>query len=514
MPVVVNTIKETTQAITRPVVLDALKILKQYTGIGNNVEIQVFTGSNASSLPGSLANAGNGDNVRFDSHEKLLADYTERFDENDYATAAVNWKDNVPYFLDAPLQIHMRPVIVKANIEIQIQYRCPNEAAAQRWLADIRQRISMERTVLPMELNYTYQIPMSYMVILAHLHDLRENVAGYNQSYLEWIQACFDDRVTVQKTNGEKGHQFTVCERQGGVLGEFDFTSVPTADRNESNSTWTVGFGFKFTYEKVISAVLEYPIVVHNQVVDAKFRKDPTPYTLTEKRLMNISRRAYEHMPYVAPKEWEHPIGGIVIPTYDDWFPDNFSKATTSVFTTLCTVDSDDPYQICNIRDLGPWQLNPLFLDWIQTNPKLCFSQTRSPLVIEFYTGNTRFTQEALYLDEQLNLRSVTPLNERLIHHLRFALVTDLTVISEPYQRNLRNHGAICQEFLRVIDPTLEQVGLLPKLRGGKMVAPLDYDKAVRAIGTTDPTYKTRPERRRLRVGQFVFYVGDKNACI
>lgn len=514
MPAVVKTIAETTQAITRPVVLGAIELLKQYTGIKKEVQVQVFTNSNAAATPGSQLDGGNGDAVRFDSHEKVKVDYTEEYDDTDALTAPTNWRDNVPVFLDEALQIFIRPVYVKATVNLRVEYRCPNEAAAQRWISEIRTYVSMERAELPMELEYSYQIPMAYMVILAHLHDLRERTAGYGQEYVEYLREKFDDRVTVEKTNAEKGHQFSVQERQGGILGWFDFSMVPQAERNDSNGTWTASFGFTFTYDKPISMMLNYPVVVHNQVVDKKYRKDPTPYTLTEKRLMNISRRAYESLPFTRPKVFEHPIGGFVVPSFDDWNPRTFDAHTTSVFTTLVIVDSEDPYQVTNLRDMGRWAINPILLEWVIANRKSVFKKNMSPFVIEVYTGDDRWTPEALYLDESLNLRTVTPLDERKVHHLRFAMVSDLTVLSEPYARSLCLSGKVAIEVLRIIDPTLEARGFIPRLRGGKMVAPLDWYEAVKAIGTTDPTWKTRPEYRRMTVGQFIFYTGDHNANI
>jgi len=514
MPAVVKTIAETTQAITRPVVMGAIDLLKKYTGIKESVVVQVFTNSNAAALPGTQINAGDGADRKFDAHEKIKADYTEEYDDTDALTAPTNWRDNVPIFLDQPLQVFLRPVYVKAKVDIRMEYRFTNEAAAQRWLADIRTYVSMERAELPMELEYSYQIPTAELVVLAHIHELRENVAGYNQTLTEWFREKFDDRVTVQKTNSEKGHQFSVQERQGGILGWFDFTMPPQPERNDTNGTWIAQFGFTFVYDKPISVMLNYPVMVHNQIVDSKYRKDPTPYTLTEQRLMNISRRAYEKLPFTRPREWQHPIGGIVVPSYDDWLPTKFDSATTSVFTTIIMVDSEDPYQIANLQEMGNWEINPILLEWVRENKKSVFKLNMSPFVIEFYSENTRWTPEALYLDESLNLRSVTPLSERQRHHLRFAMVSDLSVLSEPYARILRNSGKVCIEVLKIVDPTLEPRGFIPRLRGGKMVAPLDWSKAVSAIGTTDPTWKTRPEYRRMTVGQFIFYIGDPNANI
>lgn len=514
MPAVVKPIAETTQAITRPVVMGVVELLKQYTGIKKEVEVQVFTGSNAASTPGSLQSDPNGNNVRFDGHEKVKVDYTEEFEDTDALTATTNWRDNVPVFLDQPLQIFLRPVYVKAKVDLRVEYRCKNEAAAMRWLSEIRTYVSMERAELPMELEYTYQIPNAYMVILAHLHDLRESTAGYGETFVEWLRDKFDDRVTVEKTNGEKGHQFSVQERQGGVLGWFDFTMVPQAERNDTNGTWTASFGFTFIYDKPISMMLNYPVVVHNRVVSSKYRKNPTPYTLTEASLMNISRRAYQALPFTRPKAFQHPIGGIVIPSYDDWNPTTFNKHTTSVFTTLVIVESEDPYQIANLHDLGDWEINPILLEWIQANRKSVFKPQMSPIVIEVYTGNNRWTHEALYLDESLNLRTSTPLDERRVHHLRFAMVSDLSLLSEPYAKVLRANGKVALEVLQIVDPTLQARGLIPKLRGGKMVSALDWFAAVKGIGTTDPIWKTQPERRRMTVGQFIFYTGDRNGYI
>lgn len=514
MPTIVKTIAETTQAITRPVVMDAIKLLKDYTGIGRDVEIQVFTGANAAATPGSVLNNGNGDKVRFDSHAKVYADYTERVKETEILTIPTNWRDAVPYFLDESLEIFMRPIYAQAEVVLSIRYRCPNEAAAQRWINDITTRMAMERSNLPLELTYSYQIPEEFLLAAAHFHDLREQQAGYGQSFVEYLRECFDDKVTVEGTMADKGHQFSVKETGIRILGWFDFTTPPQAERNDTNGTWVASFDFTFVYDKPIATIMNHPIVIHNQIVDDQYHRNPMPYNPEHYAQAGWSRRYYDNIAFADTRGYQHPIGGVVMPSFDDWNPGNFSQYTTSAFTTLVFVDNDDPYQICNLRELGVWELNPIFIDWIHSNRKAVFKEQMSPLVIEFYTGNDRYTPEGLYLDDQLNLRSVTPLEERKQHHLRIALTTDLTRLSAPYRAALCKDGKACLEFLRVIDPTLEARGYLPRLRGGKLVGRLDFDRAISAIGTTDPYYRTAPERRWFRVSQFVIYVGDPNGCL
>lgn len=514
MPTIVRTIAETTQAITRPVVMDAIKLLKDYTGIGRDVEIQVFTGSNAAATPGSVLNSGNGENVKFDSHAKVYADYTERLVEAEALTIPSTWTDTPPFFLDEALNIYMRPIYAQTEVTISIRYRCPNEAAAQRWMNDITTRMSMERSNLPLELSYSYQIPPKFLEAAAHFHSLREEVAGYGDTFVEYLRKCFDDKVTVEMTMADKGHQFSVKETGVRILGWFDFTTPPQPERNDTNGTWVASFDFTFNYDKPISCFMRHPIIVHNQIVDGDYHRDPIPYDPMHYAQGSLTRHAYDHIAYENTRGYRHPVGGVVMPSFDDWDPKSFSRFTTSAYTSLIFVEPDDPYQIANLYKLNPWQLGDQFLHWIENNPTLVFKEEMSPLILELYVGNNRWTPEGIYLDEHLNLRSVTPLDERKVHHLRIAITTDLSRLSAPYRAILCKDGKSCLEFLKLIDPTLEERGFLPKLRGGKVVGRLDFDRAISAIGTTDPIYRTTPEHRLFTVGQFIIYVGKPDGYL
>lgn len=510
MPIVTSMIAETTAAVRRPVVMSAIDALKRQTGIKENVQVQDVTDINSPALPGSKMVSDNREKNLYDGSEKLRVTHTEVYQESDILTASVAWMDKPAFFEDPTIDVKLWPVYARADISIDVQYRAPNEAAAKQWVADILQRMTMERGELALELAYSFQIPVGLLPYLAHFHELRENVAGYGQTPSEWIRAYSDERVVSELTMISKAPQLAVAERQGRVFGHFDFSSPPAPDRNDTNATWTVSFTFKFSYDKPIAVAMRYPVVIHNQLIAKPFRKGITPYAADGSGASAYTTKALDTFIYRLHDPYSNPNGGIVVPTFDDWNPKTYYRGTGSVFTCLIQVDPTDPYQVINLRDLGGFTINPDIMAFIRNNKSTVRTLYKSPVLITLYSGKTPFPDEGIYIDEHDNVRSRTPLDLRKVHHFRISVLMDLSLLTEEYTRRLQLDGKAALQIVKCISPGLEQAGLLPRLRGGKMIAPLDWVALLNNINTTDKLYYNQINRPRLTVGAFLIEAGVK----
>lgn len=517
MPKIKQTLQETTQSIRRPVAHAVAQLLMSYTGLdSNSVEIVDTNYAPAATIPGGKVH-GEGRSVenKYSGHSRMTLEYNERYLEDEITSTAVSWRDNPCLFEDRSLVMDVRPIYARAEMTINIQYRARSATLAQQWIDDIRHRVSAERAQLPLTVNYRYDIPIEFMVLLAHLYEKREAVAGYGETFTQWLRQIADQSITTSSDSAGNNTVFSAAEVQTNVIGWFDFAVAPEPERNDENGTHSINFSFTFSYDKPIALIMTYPIIVHNQLLDPRFLPNPAPYTIDESgAAMTITARALANVRNqtgVGPKPWTHPLGGIVNPSFDDWLPSTKPTWLQNIYTTVITVDPNDPQLICNLNELPGIKIKPEFLEFIRKNPKYVFDQTYSPLVLMFFSGESRWAREDLWIDDELNVRAKSVISLRLIHHFMFGLSLDLSLLGPEGRKTLRESGPVAIEILKAVDPTLEQQGLLPRLLGGKVISKLDFHETLLAIRTTDPIYLTRHNYPWHLVGNFImeFSNGD-----
>lgn len=515
MPKIKETLQETTQSIRRPVAHSVAQLILSYTGLDSSeIEIVDTNYASATAIPGSkLHGTGRSADKKFGGHSKLTLEYNEKYLEDNITSTAVAWRDNPCLFNDRDLVVDIRPIYARAEMTLNIQYRARSATLAQQWIDDIRHRVSAERAELPLTVNYRYDIPYHFMLRLAHIYECREKVAGFGDTFTEWLRKIADKSITTSSDSAGNNTVFSVSEIQTNVIGWFDFAVAPEAERNDENGTHTINFSFTFSYDKPIAVIMSHPIIVHNQLLDSRFLPNPAPYVIDESgAAMTITARALatvRNQSGVGPRPWVHPLGGIVYPSYDDWNPTTKPRWLQNIFTTIVTVDQNDPLLVCNLNDLPGFKLKPEFIEFIRKYPKYVFDQTYSPLVIVFFSGETRWSPEDLWIDEDLNIRAKSTISLRIIHHLMIGLSLDLSLLTTEGRRILREDGPIALTFLKAIDPTLESRGLLPKLLGGKVISKLDFHDTLMEIRTTDPVYLTRHNYPWHLVGYFLTEVSS-----
>lgn len=475
MPKILRVIPETDESVVRPVVIDIVRQLFDYTGISHNTTI-LYPGDNeavqqggSSITPTPKASFNETSRVRILVQEKVDPDYI--------FSSAKFVGENLRVFHDPVLDIHIKPQYSKTKVDIDFQYRGRDKIECERWIHDIAGRVEAERGVKVYKATYHYIIPEAFLAILSELHHLRENVAGYGEDYNDWFTQHLTPKASVLTNLAGRQGTWAVAETQQEIQGYFDFEGVPEkGDKEGDAETWQISFTYTFEYEKPITCVMRYPLMVHQQPLGPKWRPSAPPYNPADTaRVYGNSRRhmrQFERQSYLARKCFTQ---GLSIPSYDEFIPASVPWDTKRVFTAMIALKPDgDLRTLFNLKQLGNSQFRPEILRYIQDDYQFHHILGESPFVLTLYAGADAMEQGAVTLTEDLTVVASKELDLRVPYHVRWGLVRNPRLLSKRCRDKLRDYASSTIEILKSIDCTLEGKGLLPKPLPGTDYLPSD----------------------------------------
>lgn len=451
MPIIALEVPETYDNITRPVTTEVVRDLKVRLQLPADTSL-LFQGSAEVSAQRGSTIDGQEDQA-FPFHDRVKVELEEIYIEDGMLTTAIRRNDNLIIFADPKLNVYMRPVYTKTETTIQFQYRTNSKLKALKWRDAIRRRTSEGKGVLLHEFNYHYSAPDVFHVILKEIYDKREAVAGYNETFAEWLVEHYTDRMTViTNLNGTQGIT-AIPEKQINVQGWFDFTAEPQSPSKERDGeNWEVSFSYIFQYDKVTAMVMEYPISIHNQLIDHKFLPTTKPYDPYKVgRRPSMSGALNDYFSAIS-RDRGMMFEGVVIPDFDDWKPKGYKLKTFDIVSTLIGVDLREPTLIVNLRELGSVIIHEDILTFLSQYSNALTTYLRSIFFIGFFKGETLQSSTSITVDSDLNVWSTVPMDPRDLHHLKFTIVYDLKNLSKEAIDALRNNPDVCKKIVDLID--------------------------------------------------------------
>lgn len=492
MPAIFKVLPEASESASRLVILDIVNQIKKITEINPNARV-LFPGD-----LNKIRQAGSG--IEDLSREAILANNNFLFIEvdEDYNLDAVNTTaitqyEYTPVFSDRNLGVTIRPVYVQSDVSINVKYRCTSKNEAKRWRDEIRLRMSIMRTPTLHTATYHYLLSKSFYHLLQVIHQKREAVAGYNESFEDYLLNHSTGRLTVLGDLANKNTALAISERQNQIVGNWNFEGFPEKIEKEDEGTWAISFNFRFNYQRPAAAMMRYPIIVHNQLLAKQYIALPNDQTNLYQRQSTFSNSLGAMSQFEAQLQaWQfmRPGQHIRIPDYDDFVLKDPSNSMGTVFVALCTVDPKDQKTILNLNELGDIRMDADVLKFIQ---EVEYPYVTNPFqsVIQFYLyrGND-IVGETLTCDQDLNLIANKPLDLRYPYRIRLSLVTDLALLNQATIERWENYPAALAKVIGGINELLRDNPWLRILANRTKVTPLDFKLLYRMACGFTPTGK------------------------
>lgn len=458
MPIITLPIPEDYETITRPLSVQIAKyILKDYAAPKGCRIVYPGDATKIAQPKSTIDDTRDKDNNYYPNDATLHIQINEEVLEDRVLATAVNNhpQENMCIFFDKKLGIYVKPVYTPVETTISFRLRMADRTKANAWRNNLKTRRSMNRAEVVHRVGYHYGLPKEFILMLVQMYKMREAVAPLNETMVNWFTRCFDARKTVATNmagNLDTGI-IVIPENQIGILGWYDFTYMPEKNEKENDAgAFAGGFDYKFQYDKVTDCVLQYPIMIHNQVLPKTMRDDKNVDNLDElSRFSQHSKHLFDFMTSQDPK-WLSGIEGIAIPFFDEWLPSSTPRGVSTLFTTLMEINPLDRREMFAITDIEEIEFHPDIIPFLKGEWPYIAHIGRSIFYLNLYEGDTSTGMDKITMNENLLLRSVDELNLREINRLHFGIITDLSMLDADALDRLRAFPGALAVILATLD--------------------------------------------------------------
>lgn len=453
MPKISIPLGGTSVTVSRPVVFDIVKQVQAITNFGKEARIFFAGDMKSVSQNGTTIDDSNRESI-ISNGRFLTVDVEEDFDKEYLYTNAVHQIEHTPVFADQSIGLYIRPSYAQRQVAITFTYRTQSEVEVQKWYDSMRVALSILRDINLHKVTYSYEIPDVVLELIDDVSYLKEEINGYNEDIFGYFKRCASPRLRLISDSTGTNYSLVIAETQSRIEGLFDFDGIPDKPQKDpSTGNWTIAFTYKFNYEKPLSLVAKYPLMVHNQLLPPKYIDFLTqlPDHDTSMQRFTASLEALrEFESQLEPKKYMDPVKPLAIPEFDDFVTANTLPGVGPVWTALCSIDLDDHKSLVSLRDLGDVVMDDDIIDFIkQSEYPYITKPYKSIFNIGLFINQRTIGGDYFECTPDLMIKSTETLDPRNNHRVRLNLTTDLAMLDQAAIERLLQYP---KAFVKVID--------------------------------------------------------------
>jgi len=467
----IDMIPDKHESIVRPVAMQVVRQLARMLKIGGDISL-LFPGiweegKNVGSVINTLPEA---DASRWKFGERLKIEMSERVVEDRVLATAVHRGDARPIFVDEDLEVAIYPITVGTQMEFTITYRAESRNQALQFRDDITAHIADGRTDMLHEIDYHYAIPDEQIVLLRDIHELREAVAGYNETLTEYVKPRISKRATDIATLVGTQAKVAIREKQISPMGFFDFTAQPEAgSKDREGRTINVEFRYTFTYDQIIGCVAQYPLMVHGQLIQDKWFAQPRAsghLMLPDRRLRapTLSRAQFDVISKQGPDMERLQYEPVLIPHFDDWQPRYQKPNTVTFFQAAYGITPNHPLDLFQIDTLEEFEFDPILIAFLKSEAPWACNYKNSIVYFELFENGDPLEDGILELTPDLMLRVTRQLNPRKVYHIQMRFFWHLMALTTRAREALMLNGPAAMMILEWLQLKLRGQAYVPDL--------------------------------------------------
>lgn len=443
MPVANIVIPETQESISRPIVYSIVDQIKKITRIADDTPISYYGDMDKNSQVNKTLEPTNRES-KFAAKNFIRVIVEEDFDTETLASTATGRIENPPIFHDPQTGLYIKPIYANALVNVTFKYFNISKTQIIQWFNDNRIKISQMRDVNLHNITYHYPIPLIIMDLIADTYELKENVDGYGIDFQSYLKSYMTSRATILTSLTGESREFAIAETQMRVQGFFSFDPLPDKpEKDDGTELWSCTFNYRFTYSKPIGLNTIYPVMVHNQLLPAKYIDySQDPYHLDEiKKQFSLSLGNFNKFE-IQDIEYKASLSNLVfrIPKLDTYIPTTKVTGTAGIFYALISLD-EDRSTLLDLHELDYIALNPNFIKYFEEveYTYLC-KPYQSLFNLSLYSGDALLDYTKLNCSSELIVSYDTQLSLRNNHRVRMSVVTDLTLINKAAFERIFNY--------------------------------------------------------------------------
>ncbi len=452
-------VPETQSNIFRPVVFSIMKDLQRLTNIPPQANI-LFPGTEEQvAQKGTAIGENDRQIVQYPYSDNIKITAQEEYDKDRILSTATQRPEHKLIFLDDNLGVLMKPIYSDNDHTLTFDFRSKSKALSRKWRDEIRTRVSMMRDVFYHTVSFHYMIPVEFLTILQAIHALRENNLGYGEDFEHWFTNNSTNRLTTITNQAGEHTSYVIAEVQTRVIGYFDFPEAPDKAQKENEAdAYTTNVVYKFKFSKPIEVCLQYPIMIHNQILDDKYRvTNEVPNE--DKKMLGFSYSAKSLYKFEKMYQLDELINNrlyVHLPKEDEFIPNNIQLGTVAVWSALCQIE-DDKRTLLNLNELGDLMFDEEILQWIKDVEYPYITQPYQSLIqVQLYRSMYQASQSCIECTNEGIIKATSDLDLRKNHRVRFSLLCNFTYLNKETIKRVQKYPSVMAKLLRAIDECLK----------------------------------------------------------
>lgn len=462
MPKVSQALNDIYITATRPIAFSAIRKIATLCGWDFSKEELIFRGkaiqpqvsAELEYKPGSVDNDVKGPGDGF-----LSIELQEQPEEQSPMYDTVFKRNALPIFLDRKLGVSVVPSYATMTATMTIIKRFEDQPSAERWWYDMKRLITQDHGASFISADYSYIMPLNILYILKEIHTRREAVAGYGDTFSNYLRDAFDERASsTTTTKGDKKTvRMIIREHQEEISGFFDFGDAPKPEKVDGSNAFEVNFSYRYTYEVPTHVVIRYPVQIHQQMMPEELLNKPTVGVrdpmMSRRGSMQVMFQDRMRSQFI-PRENRYETV-FKYPDLDDWTPSMKSDTelpSTTLFTAMFAIEPHAPRVLVSFSDLAEvGEFHPELQRWFKEHPQWMSTYYHSPLYLEIWKNDTPYNRGTWSIDSHGDIVSDADLDLRATYRIRLALLNDLSRLQPESVRELCEYPELVTETFRAL---------------------------------------------------------------
>lgn len=446
------------ETVIRPIVRQlTVDVLDNYGLRDENIQF-VFLGTEEA-LPTTRSTLHNtNEQLRLESDARVEIDYEEEI-VNPLGVAKLRQEQRL-VFLDDELRVWLKPMYVETQLTINFRIITKDKTTASLWYRRAQRQAMRDYHTWLTNPEYHYVIPMGFMKQLGVIHTLRERSASpKNENFGKWLKRCFVSNMSMMSNQANRQTNAVIAQTQTRVMPWFTHGhDVERIEQANDSGGFHAQFSVKLHFDKPDSVIIGYPLIIHNQLIPAKYRDDSPQSPVDYFSSRSLSLEQLGHFEDVAKYDPTSIRAGVPIPFFDDWFPRLHLPHHVNTTRILVTLLGDEPnwYFTFDEESLGEYDIKPTTLAYLKDCGEKLLKPYGALFNISLHEWYSIVSYKRLNLDDNLKLTSKFDGDFTKMYHVVVNMLTDLTYLSDGALELLIKHGIVLKDWANEVYPGSE----------------------------------------------------------
>lgn len=427
------------ETVTRPMLISIVEDIKKLLGLKH----EVFTVFNVKdNIVKQKTATGNVIGKNTVNSDKISIEYEEDTEDVSGKRLTSARPDFAYIYNDKEVGAYVMPIYHSRKMNISFTYSNKSKSKIFSIANKLKLYTSSDGYDQLHDIEYSYIIPNFVNKLLIEINKLknsREEDVTNRLTLEQYIDKHFDDRVDFANTvDGDIAKtELNIREAQTDIEGYItDDVDGIKPEYDDSTGYWNIIFNYEYVYEKPVSLLLHYPLLVYNHVIDKFFRAfhDEKPkYTKNAIRtgrvreLYNIIDREQDPND---PLTLKHREQYLKIPEQDKINLPTINRVFLKLCSILIQVDDQDKKSLFNINDIPGLKLKRSYRDFMIRARDYISKECECMFYFELWKNGEKDYHNKVVLDEQGNLTSSYEMDIKNTYRVTISILMDPDLLS------------------------------------------------------------------------------------